>query len=39
MLVAVTCIGILGVAPSSSASDALLVFFSCVFSKPLFLSN
>lgn len=33
MLVAVTCIGILGSAPDSSASDSLLVFFACVFSK------
>ena len=33
MLGAVTCIGILGVAPKSSASDSLLVFFACVFSK------
>lgn len=33
MLVAVTCIGILGVAPDSSASDSLLVFFACVFSE------
>lgn len=33
MLGAVTCIGILGVAPDSSASDSLLVFFACVFSE------
>lgn len=33
MLGAVTCIGILGVAPESSASDSLLVFFACVFSE------
>lgn len=32
MWAAVTLIGILGVAPDSSASDALLVFFSCIFS-------
>jgi hypothetical protein len=33
MLVAVTLIGILGVVPQSKASNGLLVFFSCIFSK------
>jgi hypothetical protein len=33
MLVAVTLIGILGVVPQSKATNGLLVFFSCIFSK------
>jgi hypothetical protein len=46
MLVAVTLIGILGVVPQSNATNGLLVFFSCIFSKsnspssdPLLMSN
>lgn len=35
MLVAVTLIGILGVVPQSTATNGLLVFFSCIFSKSL----
>jgi hypothetical protein len=37
MLVAVTLIGILGVVPQSNATNGLLVFFSCIFSKFTFL--
>jgi len=33
MLVAVTLIGILGVVPQSTATNGLLVFFSCIFSE------
>lgn len=33
MLVAVTLIGILGVVQQSKATNGLLVFFSCIFSK------
>jgi hypothetical protein len=35
MLIAVTLIGILGVVPQSKATNGLLVFFSCIFSKSL----